>query len=521
MITEDILNSIVTGFKLTKGTKHKVVMNGETFTAKKFVEVNVSSLLSIDSIRNLLTKSSLIDIQSAISAKLVEWSSPKEQEFLTFDELQAETEEQRDYLPLRPFLNSNTGDIELMDIERGGISKIHIKAWLKVFRIPLKTVENSLETLFPIYRPDIKDIVFNSDSIDIKGRALNTYSPPNWKIDGLGQAKMPLLLEKFFMHLFPVEESRLTMFHHLYFMLTSRSQVLLCLAGRQAIGKSIFAETLVKAMIGRSNWAKAPRSFTKKEFNGFLKNRKAVVVEEIPLAASREERIATNEMLKDILNDTVTIEEKGQDSFTTQNYVTVFVTTNSPKAIPLVDLTDRRFLCLDITKTQLRRSMTQKEIERLKDLNENSQEIADFCHWILEHGKIKDKDAFYCFTNELKKKIYFLTLSSWEIGLLEWIDAVKADYTFGIPMELVTKEAKKNNSGKVVKLSTVEEFLNKHQLSSGNYIGEIDGGRLVLNEEALKTNVSDNVKEIKKDIFGDNEDDEFDSFLENPKESSL
>ena len=516
-MSQDLLRKIVSILKISKGKNSKIRKNGELILIKKEVDTSFSSLFLLDEVKSMVNTMTLDEIKSKIIDLLTEWNSGESD----VSALEPENEEQKEYITLKPFLNALTGEVELRDTKYGGISNIHIRAWLKSFKIGLKDIENSVDTLYPLYMPLTDDQIFKSEIEEIRSMALNVYSPPKWKIHELGEDNLPPLLKKFFNHLFPNEESRLAIYHHLYYLLTGRSQVLLCLAGRQAIGKSIFAETIVKAMIGRSNWAKAPRSFTKKEFNGFLKNRKAVVVEEIPLASSREERIGTNEMLKDILNDTITIEEKGQDSFTTQNYVTVFVTTNSPKAIPLVDMTDRRFLCLDITKVQLRKSMTQEEIEKLKDLNENSKEIADFCQWILKHGKIKNKDAFYCFTNELKKKIYFLTLSSWEIGILEWIDAVKSEYKFGIPMEQIVKEAKKHNSGKSVKLSTVEEFLNKHQLPSGNYIGDIDGGRLVLNDESMSSNISDNVKEIKKDVFGDSEEDEFDSFLESPKESNL
>jgi hypothetical protein len=507
MITNQMLSKIIStlGIRKFKGTKIQV--KATKVEIREFLTNSIDEILKIPEIGSLVPKNGFRDIFVALEKVLFDWNNG----VASIDDISYDTDKQKEMEGLVPFINATNGEVELRHTTLGGVSKIHSSIWLSAFGIAKKDVLSQLQPLFPIYRPDRIEQVFPSDIPEIGTHILNNYSAPMWRVKDMGKPEMPPLLRKFFFHLFSTDESREAIFHHLYYMLTSRSQVLLCLAGRQAIGKSIFAETIVKAMIKHTNWAKAPRSFTKKEFNGFLKNRKAVVVEEIPLASSREERIATNEMIKDILNDTVTIEEKGLDSFTTQNYVSVFVTTNSPKAIPLVDMNDRRFLCLDVTKVQLRKTMTSEEIEELKNLTDSSEEIADFCQWILAKGKIKGKDAFYNFTNELKKKIYFLTLSNWEISLLEHIDAIKSDYKYGISMNELVKQAKKANSGKAIKASTIEEFLNKHQMPSGNFIGDFVSGALVLTDEALNNNISDNVAELKKDVFGDDEG--LDSFL--------
>lgn len=521
MIKSEIVQEIVSTFRLRPSKNGKIYVGMELKKIKSFISENAPGFLAVDSVREemYVSKLNLEDLSRQIELGLESWCK----EVISSPDLQGlpqDTEDQKSFIRLSPFFNIRTGDIELMDTIVGGVSEVHHKVWAHTYSIMVKDLPDISPKLYPMYRPDIKGLLIETNVSNFPYRILNTYSMPEWERDDLGQPKMPEIFRKFFFHLFPSDESRLAAYHHLYYMLTERSQVLLCLAGRQAIGKSIFAETIIKAMIGKSNWQKAPRSFTKKEFNGFLKNRRVVVVEEIPLAANREERTATNEMIKDILNDTVTIEEKGVDAFTIDNHVTVFVTTNTPKAIPLVDMNDRRFLCLDVTKNQLRKSMSDSEIIKLKNMTDSSPEIADLCRWILANGKIEGKDAFYNFTNDLKRKIYFLTLSSWELGILEWIDINKNEYTQGIPMEHIVKEAKKHNMGKAVKPSTVEEFLNKHQMMGGGFIGDVSNSRLYLTEDAMNNPVSDSIKGLERELFGIDEDDE-DFLTKMEKESSL
>lgn len=385
----------------------------------------------------------------------------------------------------------------------GGRSTISPKAFAKRLGVDYSTMYYQATMAYIKYIPSNLEGTFfqYDDQLGKEVYVANTYVAPAWKNLKEAKAVIPPLYEKFFNHLFPLEEERLAVYHWLYFSLTDRSQTILCVPGIQGIGKTIFGEKILAAMFGRKNWAKAPRSFVSKEFNSFLESKRIVLVEEIPTPKSREDRIYVNEMLKDITNDVVTIEGKGTNSKEVDNFANLIVTSNKLRAIPLETPIDRRFLCVSTPKQKLDTVFTNEEYtEFLSSINHASIEIAQFCNWILAHGRIGKESAHYNIQNSIKYQIYRMSLTRWELTILKSLDKER-EMKRGVFTEADLEGYVKKDK---VKISTIEEFLDTFQMPSGNALGHWDSkGAYVLSAEAMNNPIYVSPKRIQSEIYED------------------
>lgn len=395
----------------------------------------------------------------------------------------------------------------------GGRAEVHPRVYSKLLGLDYVALEASTDVAYVKYCPDSTETLFMKESdagIEVgekKGQVLvaNTYVAPYWqKLDIPAVAVMPPLFEKFFNHLFPIEVERMAVFNWIHFAMIGRAQTILCVPGIQGIGKTKLGEGVLKALFGSGNWNKAPRSFVSKEFNSFLEEKKIVLVEEIPTPRSREDRVAVNEMLKDITNDTVTIEGKGKDSRTVDNWANLIVTSNKLRSIPLETPTDRRFLCVSTSKNKLDTVMTNEEYTEFDNsLVPNSKEITEFAMWVLKHGRVPRATAHYSPQTDIKYQIYRMSLTMWEMKILKKMqeDRVKKEGIFaGEDLEAYVKKEH-------IKLSTIEEFLDVFQLPSGNSLGTWEkSGVFCLTEEAMKSNLYINPRYLQKGLFGDEDE---------------
>jgi len=400
-----------------------------------------------------------------------------------------------------PIHNASTNDILIFKAS-GGVSKLDAKVYAKRVGEDFETVYRRAPIAFVEYCPGNEESLFlRTNPQGLQEYIANTYVAPGWKNVTEFKTIVPPLFEKFFNHLFPIEEERKAVFHWMYWALVDRAQTVLCVPGIQGIGKTILGEKILSAMFGRENWTKAPRSFVSKEFNFFLKDRRIVLVEEIPTPRSREDRVFVNEMLKDITNDVVTIEGKGTNSEEIDNFANLIVTSNKLRAIPLENPIDRRFLCVSTPKNKLDTVFTPEEYSAfISSLTSVSDEMTQFCNWILTHGRIGKESAHYNLQNDIKYQIYRMSLTRWELTTLKSLDKekeVKGGVFSEADMEGFVKKDK-------IKISTIEEFLDTFQMPSGSPIGNWDSkGYYVLSREAMSNDIYVNPKKIRRDIYLD------------------
>lgn len=491
-ISTELLLSIVTFFHLSKSMKKGYInVAGQSMKVETFINKNSNKFTELDIFIKFLldvgveNKGKLI---LGLKSELHKWALVEKEIELSYEVVPA------DFTHLTPFTNSQDGKLVFMDTKSGGLSRdIHPLVYLKEINNGMSEKElfDATESVTLEYRPNYPAI-FDSDIPHIPTRLLNTYRPPMWKrMDA--PAKKPHLLGKFFDTLFPIEEERNITFHHLHYMLKSRSQVVMCFIGAQGTGKTIFVCSIIPAMVGSQNFSKMNRAFLTKEFNGSLENAQAIVIEEIPVATNREDRITRNEILKDFSNDLITIEKKGVDPYTKKNHGSFFITGNDIRGIPLDSLAERRYMLVTMSSKRLTESLTEDEIGELVSYTDSSPEIASFCNWLLEYGKIEDKNEFYVITNDMKKKAYYSFLSRWETEVLNFIEKNKHKYIKGIPLEHILKEAQKHAKGvgkNLLKEITVQEFLSKHQMPDASFMGIVRNGGLFLSEQAKNNPVS-------------------------------
>ncbi len=203
---------------------------------------------------------------------------------------------------------------------------------------------------FLAYRPLERSIFLT----DTDGSPLfNNYNPPEWLFDwfhkqeAVEDCAFPSIYESLFN--FFVNDNKESLEYLLDWLtngLKKQNLTYLCAVATQGVGKNALGD-IIKHLFGEENSTKVSHQVFKSHFNAALKNRRFVFVDEVML--TEDESI---DRLKDLVNNTITIEEKGKDSESIANYANIYLATNRPDGIPL-EVGDRRFSILNFTDVPL------------------------------------------------------------------------------------------------------------------------------------------------------------------------
>lgn len=220
----------------------------------------------------------------------------------------------------------------------------------------------------------------------LKHQVFNKCNTPKWfsrvptkdNIEGS-------LIEKLLFNLFPEKESRDVALSWAYHAYTSRNQTYLMLVGLQGVGKGLFT-SLLSQLVGPKYTEVCPDSFLKDKFNGAMKDKRLLILDEIDIVESVVGR------LKQIANDFVPYEAKGIDSTTIRNHTSACMTSNSIGEMA-VSPQDRRFSAVSIGNIPLLTVMSQALVDELGEMvrrtqdEEPHEEVINFCHWLLKEYK--------------------------------------------------------------------------------------------------------------------------------------
>lgn len=268
---------------------------------------------------------------------------------------------------------------------------------------------------------------------------LNTYLPPSWMEVEVENPQIPPLIDKFMRHLFPIDDERDYVYDWLHKSLTDRAYVYLLLNGEKKTGKNTF-KFLFKALHGITNSVDGKKSTLTTQFNGQLSECRAIIFDEIKYSEEEEN------IMKEIQNDNVAIERKGVDATRGGKIHCSMLLLNNDAKDNYISVDSRRFSPMSVTDVPLLKAMTEEEIsEMVEKVKEDSpdydpQFLANFGHWILEHGrnyKWKKEQEY------IGPKFYELVQTS----LSEW-----RRFTLK-----VVEDVRKSGSGHRYRLSEIEE----------------------------------------------------------------
>lgn len=191
-----------------------------------------------------------------------------------------------------------------------------------------------------------------------KIRHFNVYKKPNWMevISKNPQAILPDLYNEFFRHLTDHDHDSFEyLLDWLALSLQDRNRTILVAIGEQGIGKGVLGSIMEK-LHGEKNFSKTNDAIFKERFNGPLLHKTLVHVDEIKIGNNE---VAYNR-LKDIVNDTIQIEEKCKNQISIDNHASFYICSNNHDAIPLEE-GQRRFSLIWLTEEKLFKSQIAKD----------------------------------------------------------------------------------------------------------------------------------------------------------------
>ncbi len=231
------------------------------------------------------------------------------------------------------------------------------KMYMKLFKV--KNPELIAETAIPQYKPRLEegsDDGFHVGNTTIK--IVNTYMKPRWKKEATASDADISLFHKLFNHLFVLEEEKNYVRAWVKMAITKRAPTYLIMSGAGGNGKNRF-KMVLKGLVGHHNLVDGKESTINEKFNTQLQNAEIIFYDELRWTFANEPR------LKEIQNDTISIEAKGIDATRATEIFCSSIITNNYLEHNYIAFDARKFVPVVLNPRNLITSMTSVEISTL------------------------------------------------------------------------------------------------------------------------------------------------------------
>lgn len=273
--------------------------------------------------------------------------------------------------------------------EKEQVSRISGEAYIIAHQMSQQVAVTQSRCVIPEYRPreksgiSIQNNGFRSETI------FNSYHQPPW-LDYKDWIKLPSrppkLVKKLIDHLVTNKQDRIYLRDWIYASLFMRAPTYLVLCGDPGIGKNRL-KLLLRALHGFNNTIDGKKSTITEKFNGQIPNATLVWFDELQYDFKMENT------MKELHNDTLSIERKGIDATRATKIHASFVISNNKPRDNYISFDARKFAPLQLTKNRLETSMTSDEIDLLTKKIEDPQSssydikfIAETAKWIKSRG---------------------------------------------------------------------------------------------------------------------------------------
>lgn len=284
----------------------------------------------------------------------------------------------------------------------------------KIFPAELQPLIKARTTAAKIvYEPFNKNIFqpANEDHGEVFHK-FNIYQHPEWRKEVVNSEEsikiLPELYHKFFMHIVKGDEKSYEyVLDWLSNALVSRNLTVLCaIASEEGTGKGVLGE-IMRNLVGDSNFNKVRDEIFKNKFNNGLRNKRIVQLDEIKLRTDDEMN-----KFKDIINNSIEIEQKGKDAESLPNYASFYLSSNNIDAIK-PSSSDRRFSIVEMSETKLVKVFSKQEINQLAS-GYLIEQVGSF----LLNREIKN-DMFLPFKSSQYEHVREAALAPWQEYMLE------------------------------------------------------------------------------------------------------
>lgn len=266
----------------------------------------------------------------------------------------------------------------------------------------------------PSYQPRSPKGVFEKNINEVSINCLNTYLPPAWmSYKGDLPDSLPETFLKLIDHLYPLKIEKEYFFSWLYHSLFERASVYLVLCGAPGIGKNRL-KLVMRALHGHDNTVDGKRSTITERFNSQLSETTLCWFDELHYNHEMEN------FMKEVQNDSTSIERKGQDATRSTDLFSSMVISNNRPRDNFIDFNSRKFSPLLLSSKRLEESMTPKEIDLLSSKVEKISNpafdikyIARIGRWVKKHGR-SDKWPNLEYRGPMFYKLAHTSMSRWQ-----------------------------------------------------------------------------------------------------------
>lgn len=266
--------------------------------------------------------------------------------------------------------------------------------------------------VYPLYNPRVDSKIYRDTIPGYEGDTLvlNTCIPPKWKFCKTNSEYCPRLFTKLVKHLIPNDRDRKYLLYWIRKSMVSRSMVYLVLCGAPGVGKNTLKRVL-KALHGDLNTVDGKKSTLTTQFNSQLSRGTLIWFDELRYNEAEEN------VMKEIPNESISIESKGVDAtLSTLLYGSYVISNNKPRDNYL-SMDARKFAPITLTSKRLEEGMTPKEIEELINKVDPTKDtydvqfISNLANWIINNCDSDEwpndeyrSDMFYILTHTSMSK---------------------------------------------------------------------------------------------------------------------
>lgn len=261
---------------------------------------------------------------------------------------------------------------------------------------------------------------------DGKQHIFNTYEPPEWRRSHyysgafLGEPvkKCPAIVLKFLSFLYDGDAESIS--YDLDWMASSLKGRTMCALGNvgecEGSGKGTNAELKARlhGVFGRTDWAVKSDVFTSK-FNKFMSQKTFCCIQEIKIETDSQMN-----RFKELFDDEIAIEGKGEDATTERNHCSIMFTSNNLDCLTL-PAGQRRFSILNVSGTKLTERMNGAELDAFRRELLCEKTISDLGKYLWETHIIR-RELKTPFVGARAEEVRFATLKDWEQALLDWAE---------------------------------------------------------------------------------------------------
>lgn len=392
---------------------------------------------------------------------------------------------------------SNADNIFLTD-DKGYLSLVDYRIMANHLSYSDVEVISRARKVYPKYNPrsEVKMYVGEVPGYSGEFTIFNKYLPPAWRALPDTNSPPPKLFLKLVNHLWPDLEDRAFGLYWMRKSIVGRAKTFLMLCGPAGVGKNRL-KLLMTAAHGPMNAVDGKKSTLTTQFNSQLSEGTILWFDELKFNESEENA------MKEIPNESVSIEQKGVDATRrTELYGSYIISNNKPRDNYL-SMDARKFVPLTLNTRRLEESMTMEEIETFSnkcDVEKDTFDarfVADICYYLINKC---DSDKWP--VDEYKSKMFYIlthtSMSRWQKRVV----SILADMSYeGRELELTSVDRRAAKNFKSCKIghikcssleilfesyskfygstlafpefSTVEAFLNYYRDLNGNKICEI------------------------------------------------